>query len=264
MPEVDHLATLNEAIERYQPSHVFALFSGGHDSLVNTHITARHPKFTAVVHLNTGIGIEETREFVRETCKRYGWPLIERHPPTSYEEIVLKHGLPGPAAHSLMYRRLKERSLRQICREYKSDSPLMFTSGVRSQESRRRMGYAKQVRRDGKTVWVTPILEFSQKDINQYIEDQEIIRNQVVANLHMSGECLCGAFGHPGELEEIAFWYPTVAARIRALEKQCFDRGLPWNWGSKPTAVPRKNQMHLPLCQSCETRWDALTEPKTS
>lgn len=57
------LAVLDEAIETHDPSHVFALFSGGHDSLTATALTAKHPRFTAAVHINTGIGIEETRDF---------------------------------------------------------------------------------------------------------------------------------------------------------------------------------------------------------
>ena len=34
---------------------VYALFSGGHDSLCSTFIASRHPLFQGVVHLNTGI-----------------------------------------------------------------------------------------------------------------------------------------------------------------------------------------------------------------
>lgn len=50
----------------YEPSAVYGLFSGGHDSLCSTHIASTMPNFKGVVHANTGIGIEETREFVRD------------------------------------------------------------------------------------------------------------------------------------------------------------------------------------------------------
>jgi tRNA(Ile)-lysidine synthase TilS/MesJ len=34
-------------------SHLFGLFSGGHDSLCATHVASRHPRFTRAAHINT-------------------------------------------------------------------------------------------------------------------------------------------------------------------------------------------------------------------
>ena len=53
---------------------VYAMFSGGDDSLTAALVTARTKRFTGCVHLDTGIGIPETQEFVIETCRRMGWP----------------------------------------------------------------------------------------------------------------------------------------------------------------------------------------------
>ena len=89
---------LAEAIERYRPVKVFGLFSGGHDSLCACHLASTQPRFDGCVHVNTGIGIEETREFVCATCRDHGWPLIEFHPPVSYDQIVLRWELPLPAS----------------------------------------------------------------------------------------------------------------------------------------------------------------------
>jgi 3'-phosphoadenosine 5'-phosphosulfate sulfotransferase (PAPS reductase)/FAD synthetase len=50
----------------HQPVRRFALFSGGKDSICSTHFTMNNGA-DEVVHINTGIGIKETREFVRET-----------------------------------------------------------------------------------------------------------------------------------------------------------------------------------------------------
>jgi hypothetical protein len=49
---------LNEAISEHRPSHVFGLFSGGHDSLLNRD-RREASSFTAAVHINTGVGIED-------------------------------------------------------------------------------------------------------------------------------------------------------------------------------------------------------------
>ena len=58
---------LDQAIAACKPKAVFGLFSGGHDSLTATYVASQHSAFTAAVHINTGIGIEATREFVRKT-----------------------------------------------------------------------------------------------------------------------------------------------------------------------------------------------------
>jgi tRNA(Ile)-lysidine synthase TilS/MesJ len=44
-PVRDAMAILDEAIGEHQPSHVFALFSGGYDSLCTTYVVAQHPRF---------------------------------------------------------------------------------------------------------------------------------------------------------------------------------------------------------------------------
>jgi len=255
------LDTLNEAVDEHRPVGVYALFSGGHDSLVNTHLTAQHPDFAGVLHMNTGIGIEETREFVRETCRRFGWPLVEKFPQrTTYEAMCLERGMPGgPVHHEIYYHRLKGESVDAHIAEVKrhrSDRVILST-GVRRRESARRMRlHPEPISRRGTRVWVNPIHDFSAADVNKYIEQHDLERNPVVDKLHRSGECLCGALAHPDELNEIAFWYPEVAARIRRLERQCFDRGLPYNWGSKPSPTHDERQMLLPLCSGCQTRWD--------
>ena len=49
------------AVAIHSPTHVFGLFSGGHDSLVACHVLSQsdHPTWS-VVHINTGIGVRET------------------------------------------------------------------------------------------------------------------------------------------------------------------------------------------------------------
>lgn len=262
------LEALNQAVEEHRPVGVYALFSGGHDSLVNTHLTAQHPSFAGVLHMNTGIGIEETREFVRETCRRFGWPLVEKFPQrTTYEAMVMKHGMPGgPVKHGIFYHRLKSESVDAHVADVKRHrrDRVVLSSGVRKQESARRMRlHPVPIEADGVRVWVNPILDFSARDVNAYISKHGLERNPVVDKIHRSGECLCGAMAHPDELKEIAFWFPEVAARIRGLERQCFERGLPYNWGSKPSPIVDPRQGRLRLCSSCETRWEAEAEGET-
>jgi len=70
---------IEEIIAKWNPVSVFVGFSGGDDSLASTHFCMNHLGDRArVLHINTRIGIERTREFVRETCRRQAWPLWER------------------------------------------------------------------------------------------------------------------------------------------------------------------------------------------
>jgi 3'-phosphoadenosine 5'-phosphosulfate sulfotransferase (PAPS reductase)/FAD synthetase len=254
---------IDSAVQQFQPSHVFAMFSGGHDSLTSTHLAAQHPSFSGAVHINTGIGIEETRDFVRDTCRSQGWPLLEYTPDgQSWEDICLKGGMPGgPAQHDITYYWLKQRSIRRLVREHKQGlhGRIGLVTGIRTEESQRRMTsvMAKPVHRIGAQVWINPILEWTAVECGRYIEAAGLKRSEVVNRLHRSGECLCGSLSHHSELEEIAFWYPKVAQRIRAMEQECFRRDLPSRWGGAQRLVlPPKEQDWLPLCQSCETRWE--------
>jgi 3'-phosphoadenosine 5'-phosphosulfate sulfotransferase (PAPS reductase)/FAD synthetase len=254
------------------------LFSGGKDSTVLAHLF-RH-QATHAAHANTGIGIEATRVFVRDTCRDWGLPLLEKHPAPgqTYRDIVLGRyraangrqpwpgGFPGPAAHFMMYRMLKERALRQVRAELVRNprrERVVFLTGVRTQESARRLmttTAAGAVRREGSVVWVSPLIGWSALDLNAYrrvFPDTPL--NEVSANLHMSGECLCGAFAHHGELDEIADWYPEMAQEIRDLEAEVQALGIgddahcQWGWDKnrdreKPSRVG-------PLCTTCESRF---------
>lgn len=240
---------IERAIELHQPKNIFALFSGGHDSGSCTHFATEvlGDRLTGVVHVNTGIGIPQTRQYVRETCERYGWNLLEykaaentnakgEPDPQVYEDIVLRFGFPGstsgPNGHGMMYARLKERQVRRLCRDFgvTSKEPAMLISGCREEESNRRMGIAVPLSKQGRQLWVNPFWEFSGADCSEYMADREIPRNPVKDLLHMSGECLCGAFAHPGELAEIELWYPEVAAGIKRIEARVRAAGFPWGW----------------------------------
>lgn len=259
--DLDALRTLDAAIDAWEPSHVFALFSGGHDSLTSTALAAGHQAFTAAVHINTGIGIDETRDFVRETCREQGWPLLEYHPPVSYDDIVLEHGFPGPGAHRFAYVRLKERCLDALVREHKVERrrKIVLVTGARAQESRRRMGHVEpvQIERESVKVWVAPIHDWTKDDCNSLIERRGLRRNPVVDAIHMSGECLCGSFANAAqERPLLGALYPSVERRIRELELRAEAAGVvACEWGKRPPNVaPGQERLDFsPLCR-CDLR----------
>lgn len=254
------LAVINNAVAEYKPSHVFALFSGGHDSVCSLRVAMDHPQFRAAVYIDTGTGLPETREYVHETARALGVPLLEyRTPPETYRDMVLKHGFPGPAQHLPCYSLLKERRLRELTREHKQGprDRILLVSGVRRDESVRRMGTTAEVQRDGARVFVAPILDWAATERLPFMAAHGIRPSPVVANLHRSGECNCGAFATPGELDFMALWYPRMADYLRNLEREVFQR-LPHaaRWGERPQEPVPDEQMWLPLCQSCPTRWE--------
>ena len=284
------LALLDQAIEQFDPIAVFGLFSGGHDSLTACHVASQHPKFTGCVHINTGIGIPQTRDFVYETCKREGWNLREIRAKEDcgqdFEELVVERGFPGPPHHYKMYNRLKERALKLLTKETKVGhsvrAKILLVSGCRSQESTRRMGHVEPIqhrKEDGARVWAAVIHDWSKIDCNNYMAVNELPRNQVVDTIHKSGECLCGSFAIPPkdgevrgeEFRELALWYPEVAAEIERIEMRVREAGFPWNWDERQPAWflrEQKGQEALfdlaphppePMCWSCNKRNDDQT-----
>jgi 3'-phosphoadenosine 5'-phosphosulfate sulfotransferase (PAPS reductase)/FAD synthetase len=135
-----------------------------------------------------------------------------------------------------MYNRLKQRQIERLARDYGASpkEPVMLISGCRKEESVRRMGTTKPIDPQGRMVWVAAFAELTAIDCGDYMQREAIPRNPVKDLIHMSGECLCGAFAHKGELKELALWFPEDAENIRRIEKKVFAAGFPWGWEEAP------------------------------
>lgn len=253
---------INEAVlEHGQPVRTFLLLSGGNDSMVL--FDTLKDVADDIVHINTGVGIPETNQFVRDVVAADGRGLVEMHPPIPYEELVLGRwdGFPGGGGHLFAYTMLKERCIEQLLRDHrtKRGQRFMLLTGVRNAESWRRMGRGEDHRRNGGQVWVNPLNNWSNDLMREYRETRNLPVNEVTKHLHMSGECLCGAFAKPGELDEIAFFYPEFAAWIRGIEEQAKMLGIKrCKWGEKP---PKKGASAPgPMCHQCVLWADDGTE----
>lgn len=258
---------LDRCIAEHRRTHdivgTVGLFSGGNDSTVLAHLMK--DRVTHFAHANTGIGIEETRVFVRKTSAALGKPLIEEHG-DPYPDLVIGHGFPGPAHHYKMYQRLKERALRKVRRKLVSNGHrqrVIFIGGRRRDESaRRKSRVIPESDRDGAIVFCSPIVHWTAADMKAYRERfPEVPRNEVADHIHMSGECLCGAFAAPGERGEIGFFYPDVEGEISELETavraagNVAPRRCMWGWGAlAPDAWRDIPQLFAPLCSSCDAR----------
>lgn len=144
---------VHDAKEWFEPAVTAVMFSGGNDSSVLVHAMQEHAD--GVLHINTTVGIADTRAFVRAYCKALGLELWEVEPPpvkspeeaipvaktertreqlkdlarrvekagivwenhTPYEQFVMRFGFPGPGGHMLAYSLLKNRALVRWMRE---------------------------------------------------------------------------------------------------------------------------------------------------
>jgi 3'-phosphoadenosine 5'-phosphosulfate sulfotransferase (PAPS reductase)/FAD synthetase len=253
--------------QAFKPVAIFALFSGGDDSLVSTHWYMNNVPGCEVATINTGIGLEVTRRHVRDTCVAHGWKLTEIRAKEDcgqdYDEIVERHGFPGPASHGYMYSLLKERAVRKLVRDRKtkaSDRVLLLT-GIRHDESDRRSGYGgAEVTRVGAQVWVNGLYWVPQSEFHRYRAEHNLKRGPASEALGMSGECLCGAFATPGELAGVRLLEPETADRIERIECRARAAGHTWGWEGRPPPRKWNGELSretfefapmLPLCTSC-------------
>ena len=143
--------------------------------------------------------------------------------------------------HYITYHRLKSERLQNLQRDYsKRGERLLLVSGVRSQESERRMlGVGKfehQAPRSPtkRLAWVNPIVHWTSFEMNTYRSAFGVPISPVADKIHKSGECLCGTFAREGDLKEIEFWYPETAAYIKSLqdEAKALGKKFPY-WGHR-------------------------------
>nr|WTC12495.1 phosphoadenosine phosphosulfate reductase family protein [Streptomyces anthocyanicus] len=303
--EEEHVArTLDEAIARSheildealaiypETASVFWLSSGGGDSGNLGHLL--RGRYDAVLHVNTGTGIPETTQYVRDVAAAWGDVLHVLSPKNSYEDLVLGRviastgpnagkraiwkGFPGPAGHKVMYRHLKDEPLMRFRREFLGDQKrlpraerrrVIYLGGMRWGESDKRFRNAEAIDADGSIVWVSPLVHWTDAHMREYRarhrcqQDHEHAKhrlcfdgalplNEVTEHIHMSGECLCGAYAKPGELDEVEFFYPETAQKLRSLERQAEAAGIPaCRWGQKPPGESAGPTPAGRLCSSC-------------
>ncbi len=240
------------------------LFSGGNDSHCACHIASQHPNFTGEVNfIRTGIGAKENWEFVKSVCREHRWKLVVHKSKATYERFVSKLGFPGPGAHQWVYNWLKDRCVGYMTR----GGRFARITGCREQESTRRMGHVERIqvgeyseKREKwfKTnrIWTAPCFDWSVAEQAAYMEWYDLPRNPIKEKLGISGECFCGAFASPGEIERIRVHAPDVYRKIMRLSRLAQKHGTHSVWGTRPPKEPKglivaKTGM---MCSGCDQR----------
>lgn len=170
-------------------------------------------------------------------------------------------GFPGPGGgkvkpHNVMYTKLKDEPLQAFRRQHVGREGIrrkvMYVGGMRWAESDKRFRTAEEIDVDGGIVWVSPVVHWTDAHMREYraryrcekahkhqphrlCGDEALPVNSVTDNLHMSGDCACGAYAKPDEKEERRFFYPEHGAEIDYWEKTVRDAGIPaCKWGQAP------------------------------
>ena len=260
---------IKDSLSDHKPVAVYLLYSGGHDSLVSTHLSHKILSDLEVehkvLHIDTTVGVPENEDFVRESAEQFGWDLRiirnDEHRGKSYEEWVMDEGFPTVSDHQYVYAHLKREAVRQVVREEKEDrfDRVLFLTGVYAGESDRRAGFHQVEKRDGAQVWLNPCFHASDADMARYRREHDLPVNKVAAELGKSGECLCNAFGED-DLQSLRHVCPALADRIERLDEKTTEAGFPWAWSAKE--IPKRWKLEKegqqnafqPLCTDCQVQ----------
>lgn len=247
------------------PSKMWCLVSGGKDSMTTAHVLSTLGRLEGVVFLDTGISVGGLVDHVRSAAAEFGWAFEVYRTPDDYDAMVRQYGFPGPAGHSKTMARLKLKSLYQFKKKHPR-SPI--ASGVRTGESSRRFVNAKAIQTLEGIPTFAPIVHWSTESVLDYVRSNGLPLSPAYRTLHISGDCLCGAFAHPNEITALKLFYPTEAERIHKLEHEIasnptFRDSIPPRnrWGWKGLRLDSLSIEETFLCGSCyrsvnlEERW---------
>jgi 3'-phosphoadenosine 5'-phosphosulfate sulfotransferase (PAPS reductase)/FAD synthetase len=245
-------------MEQMQNKKGWALLSGGKDSTLAALKMSEEGRLAGVVFIDTGIGLNETREYVEDLALRFDWNLKIFKGYTSYDSYVIKHGFPTPAGHSQIMHILKLDAVRKFISWHKKERgeiPLLF-SGVRSSESNRRSTWARRFQFYQGAYWDCPIFHYTTEQVWKLHYEHKIPINSAYGTIGKSGDCLCGAFGNLTEKKIIEKFYPYLSDHINYLEEHTNSKKYN-SWGNTDKSIcaleGKKHSEHL-LCSECSLK----------
>lgn len=229
---------------------LYALVSGGKDSLTTAQVLHEAGKLEACVALETGISTPDWKEFVMRVCEERGWPLEFYSTDYSYEQFVMQYGFPGPSKHNWTMRYLKGRAIRAFKRQHPY---AILASGVRSGESDKRAISTKPVGQWEGVPILAPIYDWSTDEVWEFFYDRGFERAPAYSTLQISGDCLCGAYAGEDEPAAVKYWYPAIWKRFEDLGtaiKEKFPTRCEWGCGWKNKRKPQTLGEQM-ICVEC-------------
>ena len=229
------------------------LLSGGKDSIV----ACLESDVKEIVYCRTGVGLNE--EYVKEICKLFNWKMniVEPKAGETYEDFIKKYQFPKPTNHKWVMAFLKFHPMRKWYIEQKRNGrKIIFVSGIRKGESkvRKRRWKNKIDIMDG-MIFYKPILDWSTGEVWVYLEEHKIKRSPIYETMHMSGDCMCGAFSSKGESGFLKMFHPEMYDYMLNLELKYGGK-----WGNQISLKDMEKQTIFDsfvidedmICQECK------------
>ncbi len=226
-----------EEIKNLDFDRVCCLVSGGDDSISAYKMARKHFRVDDVLHINTGTGIEliqdvrsndtrtYTEEFVKKLCINDNQKLIIKRnfkQGETYEDMIMKNGLPSKPNHFIYYSNLKERCINEYLRETKGQK-ILFISGTRMDESKTR---ERNIRKNGflqkksnRQYWFVPLANWNKQEVIDYVMKEVGERCYTSVRFGSSGECMCGATSPDEETFILLKYFPRTYQRILRYER---------------------------------------------
>jgi len=247
----------------------FALFSGGNDSVVSTHVAHKEYPIDYTVYLDTNTGLKENKEHVKDVCNEYGWDLAILSSPVTLKEFATgtetreAYGFPGPSAHTWAFNLLKHRQLQALSSHIENEP--RFYTGIREQESDRRMKNVNgEVYQTDMCKWIAVIHDWYDSQVDKYRKSHNLPTNPVAEKIGRSGDCYCGAYANRDtELTELQAHYPEHYEWLMDLEEEvqqeigtdkdhCY-----WGFGNMNekelrSKIAENDPEQMMLCSSCD------------
>lgn len=252
---------LREAVDRFSPTHIVSMVSGGKDSAASDQVARElGVKIDFVMHGNTRCGIPETSQFVRDTYGKLG-EFVEADAGTNYEDYVLRKGFfgKGRSSHTVAYHILKngpfEKSLSKHLRKGKRGVRIMLLTGARQEESEHRKQNLKPLMitpSRPNNAWVPITLDWSQDERDSYLASRQTPINPVAKALCRSGECMCGTMQSKAERVEASVLYPSWGRWLDALETEVKSlHGYGWGDAFPKPRDNRQSDLFQHMCSDC-------------
>lgn len=269
---------LLKALQQFNPKKVFIATSGGDDSITALNVFCELNYIfnlgikPIILHINTGLGVQRTTDFVREMAKKMKLEYAEMTNYAEYEQRVIERGFYGQGvqAHRMAYNILKDKPFRRAIGKYrqgKHNYKVLIINGARKQESDRRMKTSKDINVRNSDIWVNLVNDWSKTQELEYLDVNKIERNPACQVYCRSAECNCGTPISKSkaemELAELKHNDKECYDKIMALQEKILKAGHCFGWGvPKPKwliAEQRGQQSlfkheEMPMCQSCNLR----------
>jgi len=217
-----------KAIVEVNPYAIVLMLSGGDDSITALQVALMlGVKIDFVIHGVTGTGLPEVKQYVRETCNRLGFKLLEADAGTAYEDYVMRKGFfgKGTDAHKFSYHILKVNPFDTVISRYirkgVAGRKIMLLNGVRVEESDNRADNFgdNPYRWQKNNYWVNIIHWWNKTDCLKLLISTNFNRSPVaIAESVTVVPCRAMQIGYwlVSSILPLAHGYLTYAAQLRA------------------------------------------------